>query len=130
MCTHGSSARGRERLASPHATRRPARSALGGILAALTLACGTLTLPLDARAAVFEGFPDVVVCDGGEVGFVAFYVSFRLGDGSVTYRAQVKEPLTIKITAERRVETDRIFCSGETVDGLRKAGRAFDFNPS
>ncbi len=82
--------------------------------------------PLEARAEIFDGFPDVLVCDGGEVGNVAFYVSSRDPAGSVTYRALVKGSVLLTVTADGSVSTDLVFCSGETVEGLRKKGRAFD----
>lgn len=109
--------------------RRPARAGLGlgGILAALAIAGASLAVPLEARAEVFEGFPDVLICDGGEeIGKVAFYVSLRDPQGNVTYRAQVKRPVVITVAADGRVTTDGRFCAGETVEGLRKAGLALD----
>ncbi len=108
---------------------RWSRRGLLGCLAGLMLG-GTLAGPMEARAGIFEGFPDVLLCDGGPVGMVAFYVSFREPNGSVTYRALVKAPVPIRVTPGGRVETDRKFCAGDTLEKLREAGRAFDLTGS
>lgn len=89
----------------------------------------------EARAGVFPGRPDVLVCSVDDPinaqpwdKFV-FYVSGRLASGGVLYKSLTSNPVLITITVDGLVEAKNLAdCDGKTVDELRAEGRAFDFS--
>lgn len=104
------------------------RALLAGFVAA------SLLLPGVARASVFEGRPDVVVCSVDDPVNVqrwdqlAFYVSARLDGGDVLYKSLTSNPVLVTISPDGRVSAPNLAdCDGKSVAELRKEGRAFDF---
>ncbi len=87
-----------------------------------------------AKAEVFAGRPDVLVCSVDDPINVqpwdkfVFYVSARLEDGSVLYKSLTSNPVLVSITTEGLVQAENLAdCDGKTAAELRDAGRAFDF---
>ncbi len=115
----------------PHGASSPRlKPGLPAILAALALVLGPWAAPGEARASLFEGFPDVLLCNSPEIGTVAFYASYRNPEGLVIYRAQVERTVNLTVSPTGAISSDFVFCKGETVEGLRAAGRAFDLTGS
>ena len=84
------------------------------------------------RAEIFEGMPDVVVCEieipqQGRKGRVVFYVDAQ-EDGRMTrYTSLGAAPMQVRIAADGTLSKDNLGdCAGKTVKELRQADRAFD----
>jgi len=85
------------------------------------------------QAAIFEGFPDAVICEFPEIadrlsGEVIFYVDVRLEDGRVLYKPLGTGP-RMEIGKDGVIHTASAgqSCDGQTVQQLRDEGRAIEF---
>ena len=101
---------------------------ISGILFTLLL----LSPLSSARAEIFKGFPDGIICKYGAVpgdrgGEVVFHVHSREDTGIVIYKVFGRRPVVIKIGPDGVVDAGNIKdCHGKTVPQLREAGQAFD----
>ena len=102
-----------------------------GLVAA---AAALMALPLEIRAEVFPGRPDVLVCSVDDPVDVqpwdkfVFYVSARLKDGSVLYKSLTSNPVLVTVSEDGIVNAENLAdCDGKTVAELRDEGRAFNF---
>ena len=83
-----------------------------------------------AQAEIFEGMPDVVVCevDSGErSGRLLFYLSSQEDGGLTRYTTLGAAPMQIAIGPDGKVSDNALTdCSGKTILQLRDNRQAFD----
>ena len=85
-----------------------------------------------AEAEIFEGMPDVVVCEieipqQRRTGRVVFYLDAQEDGGMTRYTSLGVAPMQVRIAADGTISKDNLGdCAGKTVKELRQADRAFD----
>lgn len=94
-----------------------------GLIALGVALCGT-SLSRMARAEIFTGFPDGIVCKAPKFKIV-FYVDRQDGDGVVWYKTMERQVAKIDKQGVFRRQNGRD-CNGKTVEQLRKQGKTFD----
>ena len=89
--------------------------------------------PAPARAQIFEGRPDAVVCpvvpiSGRPGGLVVFHLVWQDDNGVTHYATMGTQTFRLEIGADGIVRAPKLEgCDGETVEALRAAKRAFDY---
>ena len=97
------------------------------------LAAVLVLFAVPVKAEIFEGMPDVIVCEmeipqQGRTGRRAFYVDAQEDRKVIRYTTLGAAPLQIRIGADGTVSQNSLGdCGGKTVAELKKSGRAFDF---
>ena len=98
----------------------------------LVLATVLTALAVPVRAEIFEGVPDVIVCEvelpqQGRVGRMVFYLDAQEQGRVTRYTSLGAAPMQIRVGADGTIDQDNLGdCSGKTVTELRNADRAFD----
>lgn len=89
---------------------------------------------LHVSAGVFNDTPDILVCSIGEEvqnanwRDLVFYLSGTQQDGATLYKSLTSNPVLISVDSEGIVHAPKLAdCHKQTVEALRKAGRAKDF---
>ena len=88
---------------------------------------------LPASAQVFEGRPDAVVCpvvpiSGRPGGLVVFHLVWQDDNGVTHYATMGTQTFRLEIGADGIVRAPKLEgCDGKTVEELRAAERAFDY---
>lgn len=86
------------------------------------------TLP--AYANIFEGYPDVIVCEFkadeiGAVGLLAYYAHARFAAGHIEYRPLINAA-GLQVSKSGVVSAPRVDdCNGKDIEYLFRNGRAF-----
>lgn len=84
------------------------------------------------RAEIFEGMPDIIVCEveipqQGRVGHIVFYLNAQEQGRVTRYTSLGAAPMQIRVGQDGTVDQDNLGdCAGKTVTELRNADRAFD----
>ena len=81
-------------------------------------------------AAIFENYPDVIVCNAsvgtspGLSGDVVFYLDARYDDGRVRYKALGLPVLQLTVDSNGVIAEGPKECAGKTLEEIEKEGRA------
>ena len=84
-----------------------------------------LISPSPSYSGVIKGLPDIIVCKKSDGGKVVLTIMQTLGDGSAVYRGLGNN---VSIVGADRVlrRTGALDCNGQTLEQLRREGKAFD----
>ena len=97
------------------------------------LAAVLLLFAVPIKAEIFEGMPDVIVCEleipqQERAGRRVFYIDAQEDRRVTRYTTLGAAPLQIRIGADGTVSQNSLGdCGGKTVAELKNADRAFDF---
>jgi len=89
--------------------------------------------PLPASGEIFEGLPDLIVCNveipsQGRSGRVIFYLDSEETGRVTRYTSLGAAPMQIQVLADGTVSDNNLAdCTGKTIPELRKSDQAFDF---